>query len=309
MKKHFPFLLLVGFMIYFPNSGAAQNYFYNEKYYESPLLWQIGLSAGVMNCLTDLGGNKGPGRRFIKDVNINNTKLCTGAYIQLLYNNTIGARLEGTIGKITAYDSILKNDNSLARYRYKRNLHFRSVIAELSLLGEWYFLSYWMQQKQNKIPQFSPYLLTGISVFHFNPEATLNNQWFYLQPLHTEGQGFREYPDRTNYKCTQLNFPVGFGIRYELSALFNIQLEAVHRFLVTDYLDDVSTKYTDPLLFDQNLDPTQSKLAKQFADRRIEINSNTNQLTGQQRGNSSDKDSYFTISLKFGWILNRQRRW
>lgn len=308
MNRYFLFLSTSFLLFIYPVTGRAQNYFYNSKYFEPVVVWETGLSAGGMNCLTDLGGNSGPGRYFIKDVNSNNTKFCGAIYIRALYNNIVGGRVECTVGKVMAYDSILKNDNSIAHYRYKRNLHFRSLIAELSVIGEWYFLSHLMQNKQNTIPSFSPYILTGVSIFHFNPEAKLNDRWVSLQPLHTEGQGFREYPNRNNYKRTQFNFSVGMGIRYELSALFNLQLELVHRILLTDYLDDVSTRYIDQSLYDHYLDTKNAGLAKQLADRRIQLNSNSPYLPDQQRGNASNKDAYFSINLKIGLVLNRERR-
>ena len=35
--------------------------------------------------------------------------------------------------------------------------------------------------------------------------------------LHTEGEGFAEYPDRKEYKLKQINFPVGAGIKYKIA--------------------------------------------------------------------------------------------
>ena len=308
MNRSFLFLLFYSTSLCLSLNGMAQNYFYNSNYYEPLILWEIGLSAGGMNCLTDLGGNKGPGSYFIKDLNVKNTRFCASAYVHALYNNFLGGRIEFTVGQVTAYDSILKDDNSVARYRYKRNLHFRSLITELSFIGEWYFLSPLFQKKTNREPLLSPYLLAGVGVFHFNPEAKLNNDWILLQPLHTEGQGFREYPDRNNYSRTQVNFPIGMGIRYELSALINVQMEVVHRILMTDYLDDVSTNYIEPTLFNHYLDISKAIRANQLYDRRPEINPAMLASPGQQRGDPSDKDAYFSVNLKLGLVLNRQRR-
>lgn len=308
MKGSIRILLMISFLSFNSFIGKGQHYFYNQNFYDPATIWEIGLSAGVMNCLTDLGGNKGPGRFFIKDVNLKNTRFCAAFYIHAFYNYVVGGRIEFTSGMVTAYDSILKNDNSIARYRYNRNLHFRSTINELSAIGEWYFLTQIMQQKQNSIPLFSPYLLAGVSIFRFKPETKLNDNWVLLQPLHTEGQGFREYPQRDNYKCIQFNFPVGMGIRYEISALLNIHAEVVHRILLTDYLDDVSTRYIDPSLFDQYLNVTQSAIAKQLYDRSSEIDPARKAQAGQQRGDPSDKDAYFSFNLKIGLVLNRRRR-
>ncbi|MFM9911112.1 MAG: DUF6089 family protein [Chitinophagaceae bacterium] len=308
MKRPITPLTIIFLVLIIPSTGNTQNYFYNSRYYEPSLLWEAGISIGGMNCLTDLGGNKGPGRYFIKDINITNTRFCGAAYVHALFNNIIGGRIEFTIGQVKAYDSILKTDNSVARYRYQRNLQFRSMIAEFSLVGEWYFLSQLMQQTQDKIPLWSPYLLTGISVFHFDPQASLNNNWISLRPLHTEGQGFKEYADRNTYSLTQFNLPIGLGFRYELSAQLNLQAEVVHRMLFTDYLDDVSTKYIDQSLFDYYLDPKNSSIAKQLADRRLNINSNAGNLSELQRGDPSKKDAFFSFNIKIAVVLNREKR-
>ena len=41
------------------------------------LLFEIGGSIGLMNCLTDIGGNKGLGKKSIKDINVNEEMLVT----------------------------------------------------------------------------------------------------------------------------------------------------------------------------------------------------------------------------------------
>ena len=53
--------------------ASAQYYFYDNNYYDNPLIFELGGSIGVMNCLTDLGGNKGVGKKFVKDLNLGKT--------------------------------------------------------------------------------------------------------------------------------------------------------------------------------------------------------------------------------------------
>jgi hypothetical protein len=72
-----------------------------------------------------------------------------------------------------------------------------------------------------------------------------------------------EYPERKEYKLTQLNFPLGAGIKLECSALLNLRLEILHRITRTDYLDDVSTRYIDPSLFQKYLSPNKASNALQ----------------------------------------------
>jgi hypothetical protein len=304
MRRIVYFLLLTGW--YQP--AATQYYFYNSTYLDPPIILEAGLSMGGMNCFTDLGGKKGLGKPFIKDLNIKNTQFCGGAYLHAFYHYVWGFRLEFSAGNLTTADSVLKNDKSVAEYRYKRNLHFRTTITEITAIAEWHFLAQLKQSRQYIIPLASPYLLAGVGIFHFNPEACINNRWVLLQPLHTEGQGFKEYPNRPDYKLTQVNFPVGLGIRYDLSALLNLRLEIIHRILLTDYLDDVSTRYIDPSLFDQYFDAGKAALAQKLADRRSELFNSPAYLPGQRRGDPSDKDAFLSINVKLGLVLNRSRR-
>jgi hypothetical protein len=138
----------------------------------------------------------------------------------------------------------------------------------------------------------------------------LNGQWYSLQPLHLEGQGFAEYPDRKTYNLTQVNFIGGFGVKYEVNSFLNARLEFVHRFLTTDYLDDVSAyEFVDPSLFYSYLSPNQAAIAQQLYNRTNELNPGDITYTENlQRGDPRDKDSYFTIQLKLGFMLGRQRR-
>ena len=59
-------LLLAGILL-FP-AAYCQFYYYNERYYDRPLILEAGISSGYMNCLTDLGGNAGQAGSFLKDV-------------------------------------------------------------------------------------------------------------------------------------------------------------------------------------------------------------------------------------------------
>lgn len=286
----------------------SQFYFYDTRYYEPAILLETGLLAGGMNCLTDLGGKPGTGGPFVKDLNLPHTRICIGIFADILYNYKWGLQLGFTWGNLYASDKLLQNDNSIARARYRRNLHFRSRLLEWSLQGEWHILSQWMQWRIDKIPRFSPYLIAGIGIYHFNPEANLSGNWISLQPLRTEGQGFREYPLRHPYRLTQLNIPVGIGIRHELSAIFGMRLEMVQRFLFTDYLDDVSTQYPDPALFLHYLNPSQAVQAIRLSDRRKEIDPQFSARANEKRGNSQRNDCYFTVQFKLCMALNRKRR-
>jgi hypothetical protein len=130
-----------------------------------------------------------------------------------------------------------------------------------------------------------------------------------LQPLSTEGQGFSEYPDRKPYKLTQMNIPVGIGLRYELSPSFNLRAEFVHRTLFTDYLDDVSTRYINSATFSNYFTGRQLQDA---LDLSFNQRTNDNPVIYRKtengiRGNAKNKDSYFTFNIKLGLTFGREK--
>jgi hypothetical protein len=281
----------------------SQFYFYDANHLEPEWRIEAGISLGIMNCLTDLGGHKGTGKKFVKDINWNSTKPCGGLFLAVTHHDHLGIRVESTWGALSGADSLLKNDPSEANLRYKRNLHFRSKIREFGALLEFHPL-YLARSGGSPL---SPYLLLGIGYFHFQPEALFNGSWVSLQPLHTEGEGFREFPDRQEYKLQQINFLLGLGFKYDVSRRLVIRLEILYRILTTDYLDDVSQGYIDPSLFHKYLPPSTAELALHMADRGGELDPLYQTIPGSIRGNPKNKDGYFSLNVKISMVLNRKR--
>lgn len=305
--------IAVVFFLFIVNAkpALAQYYLYDDKYYDNPFLIEAGVSIGAMNSLTDVGGRIGKGTRGVKDFNIVNTKPCTSIYGAIGYQNIFAARLEATVGAVKGYDSILeKVRKSNAVGRYSRNLNFRSRISEITLTGEFHPLLFFANFNEDHFPpNFSPYLIVGVGVFHFNPQGYYKGSWIDLKPLHTEGQGFAEYPDRKNYPLTQINFPLGIGFRYELTRNLNIRLEGIFRKLNTDYLDDVSTRYIRPELFSKYL-TGQNLTNALILNNTVRPNTPPEETTAQPggiRGNPLDPDHYMSLNFKLGLVLGRER--
>ncbi len=312
-------ILLAAFLLLAAAGQKAmgQYYFYDSYSYNTPVVFEFGVSAGAMNCLTDLGGKKGLGKKLLKDLNFGNTQLNGSIYLTATYKEAIALRLEGTFGQVKAYDSILVKEALTTSGRYQRNLNFRSKISEISLIAEFhplFALVNWSLRDDQDPPRISPYIAAGIGYFTFNPQAKgRNGEWVDLQPLSTEGQGFAEYPDRKPYKLSQFNIPIGLGVRYELSSSFNLRAELLHRTLHTDYLDDVSTRYIDNTVFANYFTGSQLQNAIDLASNQRTntdpANSNWFRKTeGGIRGNPKNNDSYFTFNLKIGYIFGRESR-
>ncbi len=317
MKRITPLLATLLLLMAGGQKALSQYYFYDSYSYNTPLVFEFGVSGGAMNCLTDLGGKKGLGKKLLKDLNFGNTQLNGSIYFSATYKDAVAVRLEGTFGQVKAYDSILVKEQLTTQGRYQRNLNFRSKISEISLIAEFHplfaFINWSLRDDQDP-PRISPYLAAGIGYFTFNPQAkSRTGEWVDLQPLSLEGQGFAEYPDRKPYKLSQFNIPIGVGIRYELSSVFNLRAELLHRTLHTDYLDDVSTRYIDNAVFANYFTGNQLQNAIDLAsNQRTNIDpANSNwfrKSEGGIRGNPNNTDSYFTFNLKIGYIFGRESR-
>jgi len=240
---------------------------------------EAGITIGPMVFLGDLGGHIGKGTTFIKDYNMSTTKLAFGAYFTAYPAPWLGFRFSLNYGSIEGADNEIKQKGGTGdeQTRLARNLDFRSKIIEGTVMAEVYPTVFLEDEPDDVTGRLRPYGVIGLGLYHFNPQGSYHSPngdvyWVDLKPLHTEGQGFPEYPDRKNYSLTQLNIPMGAGIKYFFSENVNVSFEIIHRKTFTDYIDDVSTKYVDPSLFYAHLSPQQA------APEDIETNLCTEQL-------------------------------
>ncbi|HXB45331.1 MAG TPA: DUF6089 family protein [Puia sp.] len=271
-----------------------------------------GITVGSMAFLGDLGGHAGYGTTFVKDYNMNLTKLTFGASVTAHPAEWFGIRVALNYGNVAGDDGIISSKGGDETTRKNRNLDFRSVIVEGYLAAELYPTVFLENDPTDVQGRLRPYGVLGIGVFHFNPQGTYtdpsgNKTWVDLQPLHTEGQGFKEYPTRKQYSLTQINIPMGVGVKYYFNENVNIGFEIIHRKTFTDYLDDVSTTYVDPSLFYKYLSPSQAVIADYMSNKSPLRNTpNSGYNPGDKRGDPSQKDAYFTLGFKLGIrLVNR----
>ncbi len=267
---------------------------------------EVGIGLGPLIFLGDLGGSQGIGRPFVKDVDLPLTKLDKGVFLNITPNEWLGFRIAANIGVLEGDDKLAPNKGGDEVTRLQRNLNFKSNLAEAYIATEFY-PTVFIEKYDGLQGKLRPYGIIGVGVYHFNPKTKDNNgNWVALQPLHTEGEGFAEYPDRKVYKLTQLEIPMGFGFKYYLKENMFIGLEVLHRKLFTDYVDDVSTNYIDPALFDKYLTPQNAALAKQLNYRGTYSWANTRPgaVVGEQRGDPKQNDAFFSTIIRLGWRLN-----
>jgi len=220
------------------------------------------------------------------------SKPAVGVFFRKNQNNHWAQRLSLTIGTVGASDSKSNDD-----FNKSRNLSFRSRLVDVSYILEFNFFPY---QIANPESFFTPFIFAGINLFSFNPQAQLDGEWYDLQPLGTEGQGLSAYPDRKKYNRLQVAIPFGGGVRLKLSDRFGISIESGVRRLYTDYLDDVSTTYADPLLLSASNGTVSAILADRSLNNQPELNEN------RQRGNASDNDWYMFTGVTLNYTLSKK---
>jgi len=272
--RHAFLTVIISGILFMPMMLVAQ---YNDTYL------RLGASVGAMNYLGDLAGSNPyetshPG---------------FGLYVGYKLNPMLSVRGTALFGRISGDDTHADDPELRAR-----NLSFRSNIQEFSLqlVGDFFFTP----RSYTSRPFMTPYVYVGLSLFNFNPEAPLGNQWIELQPLGTEGQYIRDneedYPEP--YKLQQISIPLGAGLRFKVVRDLDIEFEVGLRKTFTDYLDDVSGYYPD--LRDLQ---RQNPQAAQFSDRSNRRDFPDGRVD-MPRGDRSQDDWYMYTSISVSYILS-----
>ena len=200
--------------------------------------------------------------------------------------------------KAAAMYTNLKSDerNSDDINAANRGLHFRSHLYEISGQVEFNFLPY---QPGNPLYTWTPFVYTGISLFHFSPQAeNANGEWVDLQELGTEGQ-FTADGDGEKYGLTQVSVPLGLGFKIAVSNSFNIILEYGTRKTFSDYLDDVSTTF----IGDQ-ITAGASQETIEMSDPIGVLDPTRAHSKGDQRGDPGKQDWYSFAGVTLSFKLN-----
>ncbi len=220
-------------------------------------------------------------------ISIKRIKPALGFNLKYLSGDLLDVRVGLLFARVGADDK----DNKRADYQ-ARNLSFRTNIQELSVCAEFNLVD-------PEIYLQIPYVFLGVGVFHFNP-FTYNNEGnkTYLKPLSTEGEGLSDYPARKNYSLIQFCVPFGAGFKIKTTDKWQLSYEFGYRFLITDYLDDVSKTYVSLEILNLRKGPESSELAYRKSTPFRE--------EGYPRGNHKVRDYYFFTGLKLAFNLTQQ---
>lgn len=284
---------------------ASLCYFTSNAQLSAGPFWEAGVTIAPSNFLGDLGGTAGKGTTFIKDNNISQTRYIAGLFLGYYPSEWFGARLALNYGRLSGDDAVIKGKGGLEESRRMRNLSFRSPLTEVLLVAEIYPTVFLEADATDVYHKLRPYVMGGVGAFRFNPQGQdpATGQWVNLQPLRTEGQGFAEHPDRQPYKLTQLNIPLGVGIKYYFNESVSLSFEIVHRKTMTDYIDDVSTTYIDNNLFYNYLSASQAAIADRVYNKSPLRSAASGFDPGSKRGTAENNDAYYSAGFKLAFRL------
>ena len=212
-----------------------------------------------------------------------------GLFYRFNYNYRLGFRGGFNFGSVMADDAQTDNPDQL-----ERNINFKSKIQEFYAQAEFNF---WEYRVGHTDFIFAPYIFAGLAVLRFEPLANYQNQWIELHGLSTEGQKTSQNPTKKQYKLYQPTIPFGVGFKLSVSKMITLGFEWGPRKTFTDYLDDVSGKYVDPVQLGREKGAIAAALSNPSKDA-ADYTSNI----GKMRGNPNTKDWYifygFVISFK-----------
>jgi hypothetical protein len=273
---------------------------------------RIFLSVGATNFLGDLGGANriGSPPGSLRDFDVQAIKPAFQIGYSYRMSRIFSSRTAFTYAWLSGNDAYTKEP-----YRQNRNLNFRTPIYDLSSVieilweikrkGHQYYLKGvrgWTNYR------FTTYIYGGVALNYFRSKgkSIVDNKWYALRPLSTEGQGL--IATRKKYSPIQFTIPLGVGCKVRVSRVLEIGIEYTARIGFTDYIDDVSTTY-----FDENaLLQEKGQIAVDMANQSLTKDAPDNQTMswrttapGQQRGDYKDKDSYLAVMVSMYYTIGK----
>lgn len=275
MKKLLPFLLIATTCLGIKTASAQYEYVQQGEF---------GITAGAAHYFGDLNTRAA----------VNRPKPALGVFFRKQFGNYTGLRVAAHFAQLGYSDIYSKNE-----FQRRRNLSFNTNIYELALQGDFNFFKFIPNDPDHS---FTPYITIGAGIFGYDPYAYYRDEKYFLRPLNTEGQTF--YQNRKAYSTMALCIPVGGGVKYNISENLNLSFEIVHRFTLTDYLDDVSTTYVG---IDKFPAPNnQTSIAAILQDRSFATGELIG-IEGRQRGWSKQKDQYIFAEVGLSFNLSSYR--
>lgn len=285
-------------------TSVHAQYFRQSDYWKTQRQ-ELSLGFGISNFLGELGGRNQIGSPFLWDLEVSQTRPAAHFDYRYYAWERVAFRARGTYGVMAGNDNLTTEP-----FRQNRNLSFKSDIYEASLvievhpykeeLGHFHSLRGVQGQKSTRM---GLYAFTGIAGFYFDPKAQFQNTWVRLKPLGTEGQGLPG--GAAEYSNVAIGIPIGVGLRKALTKQLSIGLEIQYTKTFTDHIDDVSTLYYD----NDAILAARGEQAAFLANPSLHLAvlDSDPTVTGQQRGDSNDKDAYLFMKFQVHYKLTKHK--
>jgi hypothetical protein len=196
------------------------------------------------------------------------------------FNSRTCFRIDLAMGRLFGQDALSENN-----YQKARNLSFRTDFIDGSVDFEFNFLPL-IHGSRDRF--FTPYVFGGLAFMYYNPKANIDDTWYALRPLGTEGQLKGD-----EYARITAGMTYGMGIKVDFSYEWSLNVELSVRQMGSDYIDDVSTVYPD--MFE--LEARRGDIAVRLSDRSGETGIEPIGQTGRQRGVTGNNDAYYSLRI------------
>jgi len=233
--------------------------------------YELGGFIGISNYIGDIN----------PDFSLKTPSPAFAAIARYNFNTRTSLRLDLGAGRLAGRDSLSEN-----AFQKSRNLSFRTDYIDASFGFEFNFFNLVHGSRED---YFTPYLFGGLALAYYNPKAKLDDQWYALRYLGTEGQHVG-----SEYAQIAAGVTYGFGIKMDFNDVWSFNAELAVRQLGTDYLDDVSGVYPNM----NELEARHGETAVRLSDRSGELGIDPPiGAPGRQRGDSDGKDLYYSFRV------------
>jgi OOP family OmpA-OmpF porin len=191
-----------------------------------PYPWEIGVTAGINQYFGDMHCSKPYASQ---------NSFMGGIFVRRHLNDFFSLRPQILVGRLAGRDL----DSPINQWDYRRLRFNSSPFVEAAILGEYYPF----RERRFTCDGFlknglSPYIFAGVGVAYSNAKVTQEpGAQFPVNPalLAQDRAHLEKFGNRLG-----VIFPVGLGVKYNVSNRWTLGLEAGYRFSTSDYLDGIS---------------------------------------------------------------------
>lgn len=198
--------------------------------------YEVLFGVGSTNVYGDIGGTADANNLYgLKDIRINETRYSIYGGFRYRIKQDLAIKFNFIYGKGLSDDLKSKNEG--------RGYSFQTTLFEPSTQLEYYFLSEERKGNYSKLfsrkgmvnnyATLSAYGFGGLGGVIFNPKVDLNGK------VPVPGETV------TGYGKFSVVFPIGLGVKFAIDKSWSFGFEFGRRFVFSDYVDGISTKWSD----------------------------------------------------------------